>query len=64
MTTRRPRCSRCRTLRDVRVFHDRDMIRVRCPDCRRFDPVVMCPLCGMDLTVHDVCPAVWGEVIR
>jgi hypothetical protein len=61
---RRPRCAVCRGGRGVRVFYDRDMVRVRCPDCRPNDPVRTCPLCVMDLSVHDVCPEGWGWVVR
>jgi hypothetical protein len=60
----RPRCAICHKGRDVRTFYDRDVVRRRCPDCRRLDPVVVCPLCSMDIWVHDVCPERWGWVIR
>jgi hypothetical protein len=59
-----PRCATCRKGRDVRTFHDHDASRRRCPDCRRLDPVRVCPLCDVDLLAHDLCAERWGWVIR
>lgn len=48
-------CAVCRRRLGVRTFHDRDMTRRRCPECRRHDPIEMCPRCATDVLVHDVC---------